>query len=352
MNSTAHSTPIPGLAYLFDDRYLLHNTGAGHPETAQRLEAIRQALVHYGATEHWYRVEPRPASPEEIELIHSPEHIERIKQAASRAPAYLDLDTAVSSESYQTAILAAGGVMRCIDLLCSGEFRRMFAFVRPPGHHADRNSASGFCLFNNVALAAGYGMARYGLERVAIIDYDVHHGNGTQACFYANPNVLYVSSHQFPFYPGSGNFDEIGAGEGKGFTLNFPLPENTGDSSFVPIYSKAVAAVLDQFGPDLILVSAGFDGHYMDPLGGLSVTHSGYASAAASLICAAERQHHGRICFVLEGGYSMQALNVCSIATMAEMEKEHPKELGVREGPVFRDLLKKLTRVSGGLWKW
>ncbi len=307
-------------------------------------------LQESGAAGRWRSVGPRKATLEELELVHHPVHIRRIEQAARRAPAYLDFDTSVSSKSYMTAILAAGGVLECVDSIVSGKLRRIFAFVRPPGHHANDESARGFCLFNNVALAAAYARTKYKLERVAIVDFDVHHGNGTQSCFYNSPEVLYISTHQFPFYPGTGDFNETGTGDGRGYTVNFPLPEGTGDSTFAPIYSKIISTVLEQFEPQLILVSAGFDGHYKDPLGGLALTHAGYASAAASLSISADRLCDGRICFVLEGGYSLQALKDCSQAAMAEMEKRHARELSLRESALFKDISRQAAKFSR--WKW
>jgi acetoin utilization deacetylase AcuC-like enzyme len=339
-----------GLGFLLDDRYLLHDPGIRHPESPQRLVAIQQMLHDFGAAKRWQRLHPRKATVEELELVHHPGHVQRIEQASRRAPAFLDLDTSVSADSFGTALLTAGGMFRCMDALCSGKLRRVFAFVRPPGHHASRESARGFCLFNNVALAAAYAQKTYRIERVAIVDFDVHHGDGTQSCFYGRDDVLYISTHQFPFYPGTGNFNEVGYGNGSGFTLNFPLPEGTGDSCFAPIFSKIVPAVLDQFQPQLILVSAGLDGFYSDPLGGLAFTQAGYASAAASLMLAAERWCQGKICFVLEGGYSLQGLKDCSRGIMAEMEKRHPHELLVREGAVFKEISRKAARFSR--WKW
>jgi acetoin utilization deacetylase AcuC-like enzyme len=341
-----------GLGYLLDDRYLLHDPGALHPESPQRLVAIREALEASGAAERWHRLKPRRASLDELALIHSPDHVERVERASKRAPVHLDIDTALSTESYDTALLAAGGVLQCVDAVCSGDLRRVFAFVRPPGHHADVDSASGFCIFNNVALAAAYARMKHRFERVAVVDFDVHHGNGTQSCFYRMPEVLYISTHQFPFYPGTGDFDEAGMGEGKGYTMNFPLPEATGDSDFVPIYSKIVSTVLDRFAPQLILVSAGYDAHFRDPLGGLALTHEGYASAAASLILAAERSCAGKICFVLEGGYDLQALADCSKAAIAAMEQPQPREMSVPEGSFFKEISRKASGYAGGLWKW
>jgi acetoin utilization deacetylase AcuC-like enzyme len=352
MNASAQDKQAEGLGYLYDDHYLLHDPGKRHPESPQRLIAIRQILENPAVRDHFQKLHPRMAKAGELELIHSPLHIQRIEQAARRAPSFLDLDTSVSIDSYQTALLAAGGVLQCVDSICSGKLRRVFAFVRPPGHHADRERASGFCLFNNVALAAAYALREYKLDRIAIVDMDVHHGNGTQSCFYSNPHVLYISSHQYPFYPGSGSFNEVGRGEGKGYTLNFPLPEGTGDSSFVPIYSKIIASVLDQYAPQLILVSTGFDGHIKDPLGGLALTQAGYASAAASLMLAADRLCDGRICFVLEGGYDIGALKDCSGAILTEMQKRHPAEWDVRESSGFKEISRQAEKFAAGKWKW
>jgi acetoin utilization deacetylase AcuC-like enzyme len=352
MNSQDQDHPAEGLGYVLDDCYLLHNTGLQHPESPHRLISIQQALESSGAKDRWQRLQPRKASSDELALVHDPVHIERIEEAARLAPSYLDFDTPVSAESYETALQAAGGVLQCVDAVCSDKVRRAFAFIRPPGHHASRERSGGFCLFNNVAVSAAYARKQHKLERVAIVDMDVHHGNGTQSCFYKDPDVLYISSHQYPFYPGSGNNIEAGKGEGKGYTLNFPLPEETDDSNFVPLYSKIIPAVLDQFAPQLILVSAGFDGHFNDPLGGLALTETGYASAASSLMLAAERLCNGRICFVLEGGYNLQALKDCIHATLVEMEKQRPRELSIKEGALFREISKQADRFAAGRWKW
>jgi len=352
MNSRDQATSVDGIGYLLDNRYLLHDPGIEHPESPQRLKIIRQTLESFAGCGRWKCLQPRKAEIQELLPVHDPLYIERIEQAARCAPFSLDPDTSVSVESYEIALLAAGGVLQCIDSICTEKLRRIFAFVRPPGHHAGRTSARGFCLFNNIAAAAAYARLKYNLERIAIVDFDVHHGNGTQSCFYGDPSVLYISSHQYPFYPGSGYINETGRGEGKGYTLNFPLPEGSGDSDFVPIYSKIVPAVLAQYEPQLILVSAGFDGHYQDPLGGLSLTHSGYASAAASLIGAADRQCNGKICFVLEGGYSPQGLRDCISGIMIEMEQKSPREAAVSESALFREISNQAAKFTAGLWKW
>ena len=340
------------LGLLIDDIFLLHEPGSRHPESPARLKAIRETLEASGAMERWYRVHPRPAHLDELELVHHPSLLEHVERASRRAPAYLDPDTVVSSDSYRTALFAAGGVLECTDAVCTGRVRRAFAFVRPPGHHAEPDKAMGFCLFNNVALAAAYARIEHKLDRVAIIDFDLHHGNGTQACFYDNPHVLYISSHQFPFYPGTGNYHEVGVRGGAGYTVNFPLPEGSGDESMVPVYSKIVGPILEQYRPQLILVSAGFDAHFKDPLGGLKVTPAGFASVAASLIRAADTCCGGKICFVLEGGYSLEALQACTRAVMEQMESGRPERPGPITNGAFGQIYEKSRRGFGHFWKF
>ena len=352
MNSLSQDHLAQDLGYLLDDRYLLHDPGEQHPESPKRLIAIRQTIETIPSITQWKKVPPREATREELQLIHTPAHIENIIHASRKAPYSLDFDTTVSSESYKVAILATGGVLQCVDSLCREELRRIFAFVRPPGHHAGPETAEGFCLFNNIALAAAYARSKYKIERVAIVDMDVHHGNGTQACFYSDPGVLYVSTHQHPFYPGSGHYRDHGEGAGKGYTLNFALPKGTDDEVFVPIYSKIIREILSMYEPQLLLVSAGFDGHYNDPLGELSLTSDGYASAAASLILAAEKSCKGKICFVLEGGYHMQSLRECVYAVMTQMAKPFPEELPAAAGKVFQEISMQTASYNAGMWIW
>ncbi|MBZ5495332.1 MAG: histone deacetylase [Acidobacteriia bacterium] len=338
--------------FLIDDRFRLHDPGGGHPESSKRLLHIQQALDAFGIAGRWRRIEARAAPAEQLELIHCPGHIERVKRASEQAPSYLDPDTPVSIESYATALLAAGSILACVDAICDGYIDRAFAFVRPPGHHAEPDRAMGFCLFNNVALGAAYLRSEHKLERVAVVDIDVHHGNGTQACFYDDPNVLYVSTHQYPYFPGTGSFGELGVGDGWGYTLNFPLPAGTADSAFVPIYARIVSAVLDQYQPQFILVSAGFDALLGDPLGGLAVSAAGYASVAASLLKAADRCCRGRICFVLEGGYSPAGLRECTKAVLTEMESDDPKELALSGDSLFEAISQEVGEWIGERWKW
>ena len=338
--------------YLIDDIFLLHDPGSRHPEAPRRLTAVRKALEGSGLVFRWRRIDPRPARLEELELVHHLILIEQVEKASRRAPSHLDADTVVSEGSYRAALFAAGGTLECVEAICTGNLRRAFAFVRPPGHHAGPDRSMGFCLFNNAALAAAYARVKHRFERVAIVDIDVHHGNGTQACFYDDPHVLFVSTHQFPFYPGTGAMGEVGQGEGRGFTINFPLPEGSGDEVFVPVYSRIVRALIAQFRPQLIIVSAGFDAHFLDPLGDLRVTSAGYASAAASLILAAEETCEGKICFVLEGGYSLDALEECARAVTAQMEAPRAAELPLGGASRFRSISAAAAREFGEFWKW
>lgn len=340
------------IGFVIDDRCLLHDPGPGHPESPQRLAAVREALLSSDSPESRQPVAARPARLDELALIHDPSYIESVEKACARGAGRLDPDTGYVRESYQAALLAAGAALECVDRICTGRLERAFAFVRPPGHHALPARAMGFCFFNNVAIAAAYARARHGLERIAVVDFDLHHGNGTQAAFYRDPHVLYVSSHQFPFYPGTGAVDETGEREGKGYTLNFPLPAGTGDATFVPLYHKVVSAVLEQFRPQLVLVSAGFDAHRRDPLGGLLVSTEGFAWAAGALVAAADRCCGGRILFVLEGGYDMDALRSCTRAVMEVLERGAPDAPPPAEDRLFRELSERVQRSAGDLWKW
>ena len=338
--------------YLIDERFLLHDPGTLHPESPSRLANIREALDKAGIAERWRRIEACPAADEQLARVHTRDHIEKVRQASRSAPAYLDPDTPVCAESYEIALLAAGSVPACLDATLSGAIDRSFAFVRPPGHHAEPGRAMGFCLFNNIALGAAHLKSAHQLERIAIVDLDVHHGNGTQACFYDDPQVLFISSHQYPYYPGTGSFGEVGIGDGWGYNLNFPLPAGAGDGVFVPVYRQAVAAILDQYRPQFILVSAGFDSLAGDPLGGLTVSVAGYASAAASLCRAADRNCGGRICFVLEGGYSPAGLRAGTQAVLREMESNNPSEMAFPGDALFELISKHAKGEFGERWQW
>jgi len=307
----------PSLTLLTSACSLDHVPPEGHPERVGRGREMHAAAARHAATGG--RVEEAPvAPPETLALIHTPAHVEAMLELDGRAGA-LDPDTFVSPGSVTAARHAVGAAVRAVDLvLDGGPGTRAAALVRPPGHHAEPGRAMGFCLFNNVAVAAAHARRR-GLARVAIVDYDVHHGNGTQAAFVRDPSVLFVSSHQFPFYPGTGAADEVGEGGGAGFTVNLPLAAGAGDADLALVYDSVVVPVLEQYNPELVLVSAGFDAHEADPLGGLHVTTAGFGRLTASLGALAERTCEGRLVAVTEGGYDLPALAASLDAMIAAL---------------------------------
>ena len=297
----------PPTLLLYDERMLAHDPGVGHPERPQRLEEICRALQSIGGDRvRWEK--PQPATREQIERIHTTAHLDRLEALRGRS-AQLDADTRVSAGSVEAAYLAAGAAVDAVTAVRSGSLRRAFALVRPPGHHAESERAMGFCLINNVAVAAAHATNSLGCQRVLIVDWDVHHGNGTQHSFIDRPDVLYFSSHRFPFYPGTGGLDEVGGGAGEGFTVNVPLPPGLGDDAYFAIYRELLVPVAAAFEPDLVLVSAGFDAHGQDPLGGMNVTEDGFADLCSIVLGIADRHADGRAVFVLEGGYDLGSLS-------------------------------------------
>ncbi|NMB74388.1 MAG: histone deacetylase [Myxococcales bacterium] len=285
--------------------FLEHDPGPGHPECPRRLEVIERVLEGKKLIEKTRRVEPRPATKEEIVRVHSPEYFERVMSTRGRATA-LDPDTHTSEKSVEAALLAAGGLLELCRRVMAGELDNGFALVRPPGHHAERARAMGFCLFNNVALAAEHARAALGAQRVLVVDFDLHHGNGTMHSFWRRPDVLYFSTHQYPFYPGTGAVADIGEGEGEGYTVSVPLHRPMGDREFRAIFRSLLTPVAEQFKPDLLLVSAGFDIYQGDPLGSMQVTEEGFGDLAADLLLLADRVCAGRLVLTLEGGYHVE----------------------------------------------
>ena len=283
---------------------LAHDPGRGHPERADRLRIL---LDHVDDTRGLVRLPARPATPDELALVHTGAHVERVASTAGRPRAVFDADTVASAGSYEAARLAAGSLLVCCEAILAGEVRNGFALVRPPGHHAERERAMGFCFFNNVAVAAAFLRTR-GIRRVAIIDWDVHHGNGTQHLFETDPDVLYVSTHQYPYSPGTGAAEEVGQGAGAGRTLNLPFPAGFGDAEYVQAFHEVVLPVCRQFAPEFVLVSAGFDCDHRDPLAAMEVTPAGFAAMARACTQLAGERAGGRIAAVLEGGYDLRAL--------------------------------------------
>jgi len=286
-------------------RYSDHLTPPGHPERVERFE-VMQAVAAEFRTSGGTVLEPRPASRDELARIHGVDYIGLIAETAGRATA-LDADTFTSPDTFDVARLAAGAAVTAVEHVLAGEGRRACALVRPPGHHAEADRAMGFCFFNNVAIGAAHARST-GLQRVAIVDYDVHHGNGTQWSFYTDPSVLFVSSHQFPYYPGTGSASEVGSGAGTGFTINLPLAAGATDADYELVYVRVAIPALRQFNPELILVSAGFDAYLDDPLGGMRLTASCFGRLTSMIVAVADDCCAGRVVAITEGGYHLQGL--------------------------------------------
>jgi acetoin utilization deacetylase AcuC-like enzyme len=297
-----------GLVY--DPIYLDHDTG-DHVENSQRLVAAMSYLKETGIKEELISLAPRPASLEELEMIHAPEYISYVKSKAESGGGWLDPDTIMSPKSYETALYAVGGVLAAVEAVMEKEVDNAFALVRPPGHHATRDRAMGFCIFNNVAISSKFALSKFNLNRVLIADFDVHHGNGTQDAFYADPKVLYFSTHQYPFYPGTGWMDETGTGEGEGTTVNFPMAAGWEDEEYLRAFREVLAPIARRFQPELIVVSAGFDAHWADQLAMMQVSVTCFAQMAMILKKLAAELCQGRLVFALEGGYHLQVV-ACS----------------------------------------
>ncbi len=302
-----------------DPVFLLHDTGPGHPESPDRLKAVREAISEI--SEETVELEAREASREELLLVHTPEYIERILSLDPGGLIMLDADTAFSSHTKSAALKAAGGVLEAVDKIINGDFSRAFCAVRPPGHHAEAGRAMGFCIFNNIATGAAYALTKKDIHRVAIIDWDLHHGNGTQNIFYGRDDVLYVSLHQYPHYPGSGSADDKGIGKGTGYTINIPMAAGSSNSDYRDAFTKVIMPALTDFRPQMLFISAGFDAHRDDPLGGMNLSSEFYGEMTAMLRKVADQFCDGRIISILEGGYSLSALKEATILHLRELCK-------------------------------
>jgi len=294
-----------GLVY--DPAYLEHRTGR-HPENAERLRRILEALER--DTKLWeslVKISPRPAEDQDITRCHSSRLIDHLHSLCESGESFVDTDTVICPESYGISRLAAGAAVAAVDAVMTGQVDNAFALVRPPGHHATPDTAMGFCLFNNAAIGARYAQARYGVERVAIIDWDVHHGNGTQDIFYSDPSVFYFSTHQYPYYPGTGSLDERGKGKGEGFNLNIPLSAGTQARLHREVFIQGLKIIEEKSPPDLIIISAGFDSGRGDPLGGLMLDDSDFSEMTGQVLDLADK-HSVRAVSILEGGYNLSAL--------------------------------------------
>ncbi|MBW1850528.1 MAG: histone deacetylase [Deltaproteobacteria bacterium] len=338
-----------------DKRYINHRPGAGHPESHHRLEVVYDMLEESDMKAQFQEVPVRQAKMDELTLVHSPAYVNIVAATEGKDFRSLDPDTSTSAGSYEAALLAAGGLCQAISMVVSGELDNAFALVRPPGHHAEVDRSMGFCLFNNVAIGARYAQESLNLKRILIVDWDLHHGNGTQHSFEKDPSILYFSTHQYPYYPGTGANGEIGKGEGEGFTVNVPLSMGYGDGEYVGIYEKILKPVALEFGPELILVSAGFDIYKNDPLGGMRVTPKGFAGLTSSILNTARACCDGKVVFTLEGGYDLTGLMESVRAVLKEMagltETNHEDIASQADQSALDHAVNRVIQVHSRFWK-
>lgn len=310
--------------FLYDPVYLNHNTAAGHPECSERLTTTMRHLKNQSWFDQLHPVSIRTAELEWIEAVHDQDYINRAEHTCSLGVPFLDsMDVSICRESFEVALQATGGVLELADQVMKDKINNGFALIRPPGHHAESNMALGFCLFNNVAITARYLQKQYGIDKVLILDWDVHHGNGTQHTFEDNPSVLYISTHQYPFYPGTGAWYETGSGRGEGATLNCPMSAGSGDKEYEQVFMDKILPGIDQFHPEIIIISAGFDAHRDDPLGNINLSTGFYAWMTEVLMEKADKYANGKIISVLEGGYNLKRLPECIAQHLATLSQHH-----------------------------
>ena len=300
-------------AFIYHPEYLNHDTGPEHPERPDRLRASLAALQQSDVWDQLHHIEPQPATTEQIAYAHNPGYSEHIRQSCESAIP-LSYDTPIGHESYEIALLSAGGVLCAAEAVATNQVKNAFAMVRPPGHHATPGQSMGFCLFNNIAIAARYLQREHGVGKVAIVDWDVHHGNGTQDIFYEDGSVFFFSIHQSPLYPGTGSRNERGSGNGRGTTLNVPMPPGIGDDEYIKVFEDVLIPALQGFLPEFILISAGFDAHHLDPLAHMDLTAAGFATLTDLVLDVAEEVASGNVVSALEGGYSLQGVSESVVA--------------------------------------
>jgi len=331
-----------------DERFIDHDPGTFHPERPERLRAALDGVRAAGIDESTDLVAPRAATRAELELVHDAALIDLVELLGAAGGGRIDADTRMSEGSLEAGRYAAGAVLTAVETMQAGEETTAYCVVRPPGHHATVSQSMGFCLFNSVAVAASQ-LSSAG-DRIAVVDIDAHHGNGTQEIFWADPRVLYVSSHQFPFYPGTGALDEVGEGAGRGFTVNLPMPGGLGDQSYSRAYREIVEPIGRAFDPQLVLVSAGFDAHEADPLGGMKLTAAGFAEVMDVCVSVASGSAKGRVVAVLEGGYSLEGLASATAASVARLLDHPSPPLSTGVDPRTDKLLEAYRKTQATLW--
>ena len=297
-----------------------HLVGRPHPERPERFDVVIEALHRGGSFDRMINLEPRAAAENELLLCHTAHYLQTAQRDIESGGRYLSTgDTEIDGRSWEVAVRAAGGVLNAVDAVVEGRVTNAFCAIRPPGHHANAGRGMGFCILNNIALAARYAQRRYGLERVLIVDWDVHHGNGTQDIFYADPSVFFFSTHQWPLYPGTGRADETGAGAGAGTTMNFPFPAGSGRAEILGAVENALMPAADRFRPDLVLISAGFDSRIGDLLGNFTLTDEDFRDLTRRVMEIADRHAKGRVVSMLEGGYNLPGLASAASAHVEEL---------------------------------
>ncbi len=339
------------IALVYHDLFLKHQPGAYHPERPERLLKIRERLAAEDVAPLVEYLEPRKATKEEILWNHSEAHYERVAATAGKSSVQLDPDTATSEDSFEAALYAVGAQFTALDELFRENYQAVFCLVRPPGHHAEYDRAMGFCLFNNVALAAHYALKVLKFSRILIVDWDLHHGNGTQRSFYHHREVLYFSTHQFPYYPGTGRLEEIGHGEGLGFTVNVPLPAGLGDAEYLLVFREILQPIALEYRPELILISAGFDPHRDDPLGGMRLSAQGFGALAGVLKEIAEETCEGRLLLTLEGGYSLSGLSESVAEVIKVLAGVKAPEIKADPEPAAAEFIREVRKFFSRYWK-
>lgn len=339
---------------VYDERYLLHETG-DHPECPERLRTTVRVLDEHGVLERLARIECRPATEDEVALVHSRGYVRMVRESCEGGRGRLDIDTAISEKSYEVAMLAVGGVIEAVDWTMKGKGNAI-CLVRPPGHHAEKGAGMGFCLFNNVAIAARHLVENHGLKRILIVDWDLHHGNGTEHEFYEEDSVLYFSTHQSPAYPGTGRVTDVGAGKGLGYNVNVPLPPGVGDDGYIRVFKEILTPIAHRYDPEFVLVSAGQDTHFGDPLGGMRVSVRGFTEMTRIVKGIADEHCNGRLVLSLEGGYNIRALAYSVLAiinVMSNLGLQVKDPIGTSDypEPSILDRLEKIRETHKAYWK-
>jgi acetoin utilization deacetylase AcuC-like enzyme len=335
---------------IVDQVFAGHRAPPGHPERPERIQSVLEAIEKWDQLPRLQRIAVSRASEEWIQAVHHESHFQRIRDTSGQFY-QLDPDTYTSPESFEIALQAAGSLVSLTDLLLEEKIDSGFALVRPPGHHAESKRAMGFCLFNNVAVAAEWAIRSERVDRVAVVDFDVHHGNGTQEIFYSRPDVLYLSTHQYPFYPGTGHFRETGVHPGEGFTVNFPIQAGMGNYFYCALFSDFALPILRQFAPQLILVSAGYDAHREDPLAGMNLDARGFGQLVNLVNQVAQETCEGRILYVLEGGYNLKALARAVLTTITTTLEPQEFEIEEDQGEEYALYRVQMKQVLSPHWK-